>query len=129
MTAVPELDPAIAAKGYAHPDALVSTAWLAEHLDDPTIRIIESDEDVLLYDTGHIPGALKVDWHADLNDPLVRDYVGARAVPGAAALARHRRIDDRDLLRRQEQLVGRVRASGCSSCSASPTPSCSTADG
>ena len=68
-------DRAIAAKGYAHPDALVSTEWLAEHLDDPAVRIIESDEDVLLYDMGHIPGAQKVDWHADLNDPVVRDYV------------------------------------------------------
>ena len=47
-------DPAIAAKGYAHPDALVSTEWLAAHLDDPKIRVIESDEDVLLYDTNHI---------------------------------------------------------------------------
>jgi len=68
-------DRAISTKGYAHPDALVSTEWLAAHLDDPTIRIIESDEDVLLYDMGHIPGAQKVDWHSDLNDPVVRDYV------------------------------------------------------
>ncbi len=68
-------DRAIIAKGYAHSDALVSTDWLAAHLNDPSIRIIESDEDVLLYDTGHIPGAQKVDWHTDLNDPVVRDYV------------------------------------------------------
>jgi thiosulfate/3-mercaptopyruvate sulfurtransferase len=68
-------DQSIATKGYARPDALVSTAWLAEHLDDPQLRIIESDEDVLLYDMGHIPGAQKVDWHSDLNDPVVRDYV------------------------------------------------------
>jgi thiosulfate/3-mercaptopyruvate sulfurtransferase len=69
------LDSAIEQKGYARPDALVSTAWLADHLQDPDLRIVESDEDVLLYDTGHIPGAQKVDWHADLNDPVVRDYV------------------------------------------------------
>jgi thiosulfate/3-mercaptopyruvate sulfurtransferase len=68
-------DPALAAKGYAHPDALVTADWLAGHLDDPSVRVVESDEDVLLYDTGHIPGAVKVDWHADLNDPVVRDYV------------------------------------------------------
>jgi len=68
-------DPAIAPKQYAHPDVLVSTAWLAEHLKDPAVRVIESDEDILLYDTGHIPGAQKVDWHADLNDDVVRDYV------------------------------------------------------
>ena len=71
------VDPAIAGKGYVHPEVLVSTNWLADHLDDPGIRIIESDEDVLLYDTGHIPGAQKVDWHQDLNDPVLRDYVSA----------------------------------------------------
>jgi thiosulfate/3-mercaptopyruvate sulfurtransferase len=65
-------------KGYAHPESLVSADWLALHLNDPDIRILESDEDVLLYDTGHIPGAQKVDWHADLNDPVVRDYVDRR---------------------------------------------------
>jgi thiosulfate/3-mercaptopyruvate sulfurtransferase len=58
-----------------HPEALVSTAWLAAHLQDPSIRILESDEDVLLYDMGHIPGAQKVDWHIDLNDPVMRDYI------------------------------------------------------
>jgi thiosulfate/3-mercaptopyruvate sulfurtransferase len=68
-------DQEIAAKGYAHPEALVSTEWLAAHLDDPNVRILESDEDVLLYDSGHIPGALKVDWHLDLNDAVLRDYV------------------------------------------------------
>ena len=71
-----KLDAAVAAKGYAHPEMLVTTSWLAEHLNDPAIRIIESDEDVLLYDMGHIPNAQKVDWHADLNDAVVRDYVG-----------------------------------------------------
>jgi len=64
-----------AGKGYAHPEVLVSTEWLAAHLGDPSLRIIESDEDVLLYDVEHIPGAQKVDWHQDLNDPVVRDYV------------------------------------------------------
>ncbi|MHB1862785.1 MAG: sulfurtransferase [Gemmatimonadaceae bacterium] len=70
-------DPSVLAKGYVHPEALVSTAWLAEHLGDPALRVIESDEDVLLYDSGHIPGAQKVDWHLDLNDPVVRDYIDA----------------------------------------------------
>ena len=70
-------DTAPAAKGYAHPDKLVTTEWLAEHLDDPKLRILESDEDLLLYDMGHIPGAQKIDWHADLNDPVLRDYVDA----------------------------------------------------
>jgi thiosulfate/3-mercaptopyruvate sulfurtransferase len=57
---------------------LVETTWVAGHLDDPNVRILESDEDVLLYDSGHIPGAAKVDWHADLNDPRIRDYVDAQ---------------------------------------------------
>ena len=69
-------DSTIIAKKYAHPEALVSTEWLAAHLDDPKIRILECDEDVLLYDVAHIPNAQKLDWHIDLNDPIVRDYVG-----------------------------------------------------
>ncbi len=74
-TTAPAVDQGIAAKGYVHPEVLVSSEWLAEHLDDPKIRIIESDEDVLLFDLGHIKNAQKVDWHADLNDDLIRDYV------------------------------------------------------
>ena len=61
--------------GYARPEALVSTQWVADHLNDPAIRIVESNEDVLLYNTGHIPGAIKIDWVSDLNDPLIRDYL------------------------------------------------------
>jgi thiosulfate/3-mercaptopyruvate sulfurtransferase len=64
---------------YAHPGRLVSTQWLEDRLqsgDAGDLVVVESDEDVLLYDTGHIPGAVKVDWHTDLNDPVVRDYVG-----------------------------------------------------
>src|SRR5260370_9862913 len=60
---------------YARPEMLVTTEWLAEHLDDPGLVVAESDEDVLLYETGHIPGAVKLDWHTELNDPLTRDYV------------------------------------------------------
>jgi thiosulfate/3-mercaptopyruvate sulfurtransferase len=62
---------------YAHPERLVTTQWLAEHLGEPGLVVVESDEDVLLYDSGHIPGAVKVDWHTDLNDPVTRDYVDA----------------------------------------------------
>ncbi len=72
--AAPAVTP-IEDRGYAHPDVLVSTEWVAEHLDDPTLRLVESNEDILLYDTGHIPGAVKIDWTTELNDPLVRDYV------------------------------------------------------
>ena len=60
---------------YAEPGRLVTTEWLAERLGQPGLVVVESDEDVLLYETGHIPGAVKVDWHTELNDPVVRDYV------------------------------------------------------
>jgi len=62
-------------RGYVHPDTLVSTDWVAKHLDDPNVRIIESNEDPLLYPSGHIPGAIQVDWTTDLNDPVKRDYI------------------------------------------------------
>ncbi len=65
----------IAARGYAHPEVLVSTDWVAAHLNDPSIRIVESNEDTLLYASGHVPGAVNVDWTADLNDQLRRDYI------------------------------------------------------
>jgi len=61
--------------GYAHPEALVEADWLEKHLQDKDIRIVESNEDVLLYDTGHIPGAVHIDWRADLQDPVIRDYI------------------------------------------------------
>lgn len=65
----------ITSRGYANPDVLVSTEWVADHLDDESVRIVESNEDPLLYQTGHIPGAVEVDWTRDLNDPLRRDYL------------------------------------------------------
>ena len=66
---------AIEQRGYAHPEVLVSTDWVAQHLSDPAVRIVESNEDQLLYPSGHIPGSVQVDWAADLNDPLRRDYL------------------------------------------------------
>ncbi|GAB7189862.1 sulfurtransferase [Kineococcus sp. NUM-3379] len=68
-------DPDAKLAEYASPERLVTTSWLAEHLGDEGLVVVESDEDVLLYDTGHIPGSVKVDWHTDLNDPVTRDYV------------------------------------------------------
>jgi len=62
-------------RGYAHPDVLVSTDWVAQHLKDPKVRIIESNEDPLLYPSGHVPGAVHVDWTSDLNDQIRRDYI------------------------------------------------------
>lgn len=86
----PTTDAAIAAKGYAHPEKLVSTEWLAANLGDPALRILESDEDVLLYEMGHIPGAQKIDWHTDLNDAVERDYISP---DGFTALLRAKGID------------------------------------
>jgi thiosulfate/3-mercaptopyruvate sulfurtransferase len=62
-------------RGYAHPEVLVSTDWVAAHLEDPDVRLVESNEDTLLYAAGHIPGAVHVDWTADLNDQVRRDYI------------------------------------------------------
>ena len=64
-----------AASGYAHPDALIETSWVAEHLNDPNVRLIEASEDVLLYEVGHLQGALKLDWHVDVQDPVTRDFI------------------------------------------------------
>jgi len=74
VSAIAELKE-ITDRGYAKPEALVSTEWVAKHLDDPSIRIIESNEDQLLYPSGHIPGAVQVDWTHDLNDQVRRDYL------------------------------------------------------
>lgn len=60
---------------YAKPEALVSTAWVDEHKGSTGLVIIECDEDILLYNTGHIPGAIKLDWHTELNHPVLRDYL------------------------------------------------------
>lgn len=65
----------IESRGYEQPASLVSTAWVAEHLNDPAIRFVESNEDQLLYRSGHLPGAVEVDWVRDLNDPVRRDYL------------------------------------------------------
>jgi hypothetical protein len=62
-------------KNYAHPEALVSTEWAEAHLADPHVRIVESNEDILLYDTGHIQGAVHIDWRSDLQDQTIRDYI------------------------------------------------------
>jgi thiosulfate/3-mercaptopyruvate sulfurtransferase len=61
---------------YARPEVLVDTAWVADHLNDPNVRLVESNEDLLLYDQGHIPGAVMIDWVGDLNDRVRRDYLG-----------------------------------------------------
>ncbi|WP_430592898.1 sulfurtransferase [Humidisolicoccus flavus] len=75
---------------YAHPDRLVSTEWLAANLNQEGLVILESDEDVLLYETGHIPGAVKIDWHTELTDPVTRDFVDGE---GFAALMSRKGIE------------------------------------
>ncbi len=69
---------AIGERGYAQPEVLVDTQWVADHVDDPQIRIVESNEDQLVYPSGHVPGAVEIDWTRDLNDPVQRDYVDGR---------------------------------------------------
>jgi thiosulfate/3-mercaptopyruvate sulfurtransferase len=73
------------ADGYANPHALVTTAWVHERLPDadgPRLRLLECNEDVQLYDAGHVCCALKLDWHEDLNDPVTRDFVDAAGFAG-----------------------------------------------
>lgn len=75
-------------KGYAYPERLVSTEWVAENLHDTVnIRLVESNEDILLYSTGHIANAVHIDWIADLNDAIRRDYL--REAEFAALMSRH----------------------------------------
>lgn len=69
----PTEDPKFA--DYATPNVLVTTQWVAEHLDDPKVRIVESDEDILLYEIGHVPGAVKLDWETQLQDRVIREFV------------------------------------------------------
>ncbi|MFN0147977.1 MAG: sulfurtransferase [Dehalococcoidia bacterium] len=69
----------ISERGYIHPDVLVSTEWVAKHSGDKDVRVIESNEDPLLYPSGHIPGSVQVDWAIDLNDQVRRDYLGQKA--------------------------------------------------
>ena len=110
---------------YAEPGRLVSAEWLQEHLGEPGLVVVESDEDVLLYSVGHIPGAVKVDWHTELNDPVVRDYVDGE---GFAALMRRKGIsrDDTVVIYGDKSNWWPHTRSGCSPCSATKTYACST---
>ena len=65
----------ISQRGYENPDVLVSTDWVLENINNPDVRIVESNEDQLLYKSGHVPGAVEIDWVDDLNDQLIRDYL------------------------------------------------------
>jgi thiosulfate/3-mercaptopyruvate sulfurtransferase len=67
-------------RGFAHPDALLSTQELATRSDDPSLAIVEVDEDTAAYDQGHIPGAVTINWSTELRDPIRRDFIGADAL-------------------------------------------------
>ena len=88
-----EHDTAARLAAYAHPDRLVTTEWLAERIGTPGLVVLESSEDVLLYETGHIAGAVKIDWHTELNDPVTRDFVDGT---GFAALMKAKGISRDD---------------------------------
>lgn len=74
-----DADPTARFADFAHPERLVSTQWVEENLGTPGLVVVESNEDVLLYETGHIPGAVKIDWHTELNDPVERDFLDGEA--------------------------------------------------
>ncbi|MEJ4111990.1 sulfurtransferase [Corynebacterium kroppenstedtii] len=83
------LDPHPLLQDYAHPDKVVTSQWLGAKLGSPDVRVVESDEDSLLYDLGHIPTAMRIDWRRDLSDPLTRDVIDAE---GFARLMRSKGI-------------------------------------
>ena len=64
---------------YAHPEALVSTDWVASHLNDPKIRVVEVDVDTSAYDQGHVPGAVAWNWQTELQDAIRRDLTEPRS--------------------------------------------------
>ena len=63
------------ANDYAHPETVVSTDWVAEHLNNPKVRLVEVDVDTAAYDQGHIPGAVALNWKTELQDQITRDIV------------------------------------------------------
>ncbi|MBT2446971.1 sulfurtransferase [Streptomyces sp. ISL-43] len=73
--------------GYAHPETLVSTEWLAGHLTDGTLRIVDVDEDTGAYDKGHIPGSVGWNWTTDLHTKVGRDYLDRAALGQLLGLA------------------------------------------
>ncbi|MEL4163440.1 sulfurtransferase, partial [Corynebacterium bovis] len=72
-------DPSPQLQQYAHPEKLVTSSWLGARLGSPRLKVVESDEDSLLYDIGHIPTATRIDLRRDLNDPVQRDFIDGEA--------------------------------------------------
>src|SRR5512142_305940 len=88
------------AGSYAHPEVLVDTAWVYEHLSDPQVRLLEVDVDTSAYDAGHIPGAVGLHWKRDLETPVARDR---RLVAAQVLWARRRAHHER----RTQEVDGR----------------------
>ncbi len=70
---------------YVHPEVLVSTDWVLEHHNDANIKLIEVNEDFLLYEQAHIPGAVKMDWHTNLQRDDIRDFIDEKAFAALVA--------------------------------------------
>ena len=94
---------------YANPSALVDADWVQEHLSDPNVRLIEVDVDTTAYEQGHIPGAVGWNWTTQLSDQIRRDIPAARTSAKLLPAVGHRRRHEDRLLRRQQQLVRRLR--------------------
>ena len=96
---------------YANPDTLVTTAWVAEHLNDPKVKIVEVDvEPAKGYDVGHVQNAIGWNWQTDLCDTTIRDLIDPQGVFGTVPRGGDHAGRHRHLLRRHEQLVRRVGA-------------------
>ena len=108
-------------------DVLVDADWVEAQIGAPGIVIVEVDEDTSAYDKGHIPSAIKIDWKKDLQDPVRRDFVDKVGLRGAALRARHLQRRHRGALRRQQQLVRRLRLLVLQAVRARTTCCCSTA--
>ena len=90
-------------------DVLVDADWVEAHLDDPSIVLVEVDEDTTAYEKGHITGAVRIDWRDDLQDPVRRDFVNKEQFEALLSAQGHRQRPHRRPLRRQQQLVRRLR--------------------
>ena len=65
---------------YVHPEVLVSTDWVAQHLDDPSVKLLEIDVDTQAYSAGHVPGAVGLDWQTQLQDQVQRDILSKEGI-------------------------------------------------
>ena len=89
MAVATDTSASITGAGYARLEVLVSTDWVDAHKNDSDVVILESNEDVWLYDLGHIPGAINIDWHTDLNDSLECATLSLTTLKAALRRYRH----------------------------------------